>query len=268
MYPKIITLYGPFELNSYNTAIMIGIGLFLYLANKNPIRAQLMSRSDFFNLCAESAVAAIVGGRLLHVISSSSQYPDLYSVLSIWDGGLSILGALIAVVAYSTWATYKKGISFFAVGDLVALYLPLVHAAGRLGCFLVGCCYGAPTDLMWAVTYTDPRVMAPLKCALHPSQLYSSALYLLLFLGLWIYSKSSSAKSSHSSVRTAGTLTCLYIMGMSFERFIIDFFRGDRVIISTSPLSLYQWVAIALFVGASAVLIRIRHRSVGAHESF
>jgi phosphatidylglycerol---prolipoprotein diacylglyceryl transferase len=267
MYPKIVSLYGPFELNSYNAAIMMGIALFLYLANSHPTRKLLMSSTDFINLCTESALAALIGGRLLHVLSSLHQYPDLYSMLSIWDGGLSILGSLIAVVSYALWAVPRRGLSFLAIGDLVALYLPLVHAAGRVGCFLVGCCHGAPTDLSWAVIYTDPRVVAPLHCPLHPSQLYSAALFLLLFVGLWLYERASTVKASQLLVGRTGTMTCLYIMGLSCERFIIDFFRGDRVMLSGSPLSWYQWISLALFIGASGALIHIRHRSAGAHES-
>lgn len=261
MYPKIISLYGPFELNSYNTAIMIGIGLFLYFANRDRRRELLMSSTEFLNLCTESALAALLGARLLHIMTHYKDYPDFYSLLKIWDGGLSILGALFAVLAYGYWAQQRRGKSFLAIADLASPYLPLIHATGRIGCFLVGCCHGAVTHVAWAVTYTDPRVLAPLNCSLHPSQLYSSALYFLLFFALWVYNKSSIK-------RPLGTLTCLYIMGMSFERFCIDFFRGDRIMLSAnSPFSWYQWIAIAIFMGASVAFVRIRSTSVGAHES-
>jgi prolipoprotein diacylglyceryltransferase len=40
-------------------------------------------------------------------------------------------------------------------GDLVAPFLPLGQAIGRIGNFLAGDAYGLPTSLPWAVFQTD-----------------------------------------------------------------------------------------------------------------
>ena len=34
--------------------------------------------------------------------------------------------------------------------------IALGHVVGRLGCLLAGCCYGRPTTMPWAITFTDP----------------------------------------------------------------------------------------------------------------
>lgn len=259
MYPKLLTLYGPFELNSYNGSIMIGIAIFLYLADRHPSRAQYMSSSAFFNLCIESALAGLLGGRVLHILTSLSEYPTLTSMLRLWDGGLSILGAFIAVLCFSSWRLHQLHVPFAPVADIAALYAPLIHSIARVGCFLVGCCHGAPTESIFGFTYTHPQVLAPLNIPLHPSQLYSSALYLCLFIGLYLY-------STHYKTQ-AGTITLVYIMGMSLERFLVDFVRGDRIMIESIPhLSFYQLIAALIFMAALTSMI-VRQRVVHTYES-
>ncbi len=240
MCPKILSLYGPFELNSYNLAYIIGISLFIYLANKHPSRARYFTTAAFINLCIEAALAGIVGGRILHVISSLSDYPTFLSYLSIWDGGLSVLGGLIGVITYITWYCYRHKIPVLELTDIGALYAPLLHAIGRLGCFFVGCCYGASTQGSISITYTHPEVFAPLGIALHPAQLYSALAYLILFGILY-------ALKNRTTI--PGMLTMWYLIGMSIERFMVDFVRGDRIA-TGSPLSFYQWIALAICVGA------------------
>ena len=50
--------------------------------------------------------------------------------------------------------------------------IALGHVIGRLGCLFAGCCYGKPTSVSWAITFTDPfaatNVGTPLNVALHP----------------------------------------------------------------------------------------------------
>ncbi len=260
MYPKLLKIYGPLELNGFNTAIIVGIIVFMYLANRHPVRAQYISSTAFFNLCIESALAAIVAGRVLHVLSSLSDYPTFYSMISIWDGGGSILGNLFGVIAFSSWRLWQLGVPFAPLADVAALYAPLIQAIGRIGCFLVGCCHGVPTDSFLGITYTDPQVLAPLHVSLHPSQLYSSALLFGLFIALYFATKQYRFQ--------AGTVTLLYLMGMSLERFIVDFTRGDRIMLVSVPhLSFYQLIAAGMFLGALTILV-VRHRLVAAHESF
>ena len=54
---------------------------------------------------------------------------------------------------------------------------------GRFGCLLAGCCYGRPSDVPWAITFTDPvaaaNVGTPLGIPLHPTQLYDAGAELL-----------------------------------------------------------------------------------------
>jgi len=263
MYPKLLTLYGPFELNSYNTSIALGIGVFIFLANRRQLALHLMSSSSFINSCIESALAGILGGRILHILCSLDEYPTWYSMIQIWDGGLSILGGFLGITTFAFITIWLKKAPF-AILDVAALYAPLIHGIARIGCFLVGCCHGAPTHSPLSVIYTHPQVCAPLGIPLHPSQLYSSLLFFILFALLYWYAQNH----LHKGFPGSGKLLMLYIMGMSFERFIVDFTRGDRILISAVPhLSLYQLIAAVLFFGGAVGYGVLRRTSVRLHES-
>ncbi len=252
MYPKILSIYGPFEINGYNLAIILGISLFIYLVNKHPLRPRYFTTASLINLCIEAALAGIIGGRILHVVSSLPDYPTLLSFISIWDGGLSVLGGLIGVLSYILWYCHTHALPVLDLTDMAALYAPLLQGIGRIGCFLVGCCYGAPTQGVLSITYTNPQVYAPLGIALHPAQLYSAFLYFALFGILYLLKE-------RAQTMVPGMLTMWYLIGMSLERFMVDFVRGDRIT-TIGPLSFYQWIALAIFITAVSVIGLLHQR--------
>lgn len=256
MYPKLFTIYGPLELNSYNAAILLGITVFFITIFRDKNLEKCISKRDFFNISVEAGIAGILGARLLHVLSQWHEYTSLIEMISIWNGGLSVLGALLGILGYSVWALKKNHISIMAVYDVAALYVPLLQSIARIGCFLVGCCYGAPTSLPWGVSYHNPLVLAPLNCSLHPTQLYSSIFFLAIFFLLY--------NIRHLQTRP-GELCLFYIMAMSFERWFIDFFRGDRIMVHApypfSYFSFYQWVACGLFLSAFCIFLYIRSKN-------
>lgn len=266
MYPRSLPIYGPFALNGYNGAIILGIIVFLYAALRNPARKNIISSSDFMSLSAESGLAAIVGARLLHVLSDWQSYHTWTDMFAIWQGGLSILGGLIGALAYSFYYMYSRGLPILEVYSLAAMYAPLIHGIARIGCFLIGCCHGCPTTASWGITYTDPLAHAPLNIKLHPAQLYSSLFYFALFFLLRYYIAPRTKLFGSKNVKhpfSESTLVAVYLMGMSLERFVVDFFRGDRIMDAhgaLSFLSFHQWTALAIFLATLFTLLIMRLR--------
>jgi phosphatidylglycerol:prolipoprotein diacylglycerol transferase len=86
-------------------------------------------------------------------------------------GGLASMGGvagLVAGIVVSAWLLRARIVDLldaFAPAALLALGL------GRLGCFLAGCCHGAPTTLPWGVVMP---AAGPLPR--HPLQLYSAVI--------------------------------------------------------------------------------------------
>ena len=82
------------------------------------------------------------------------------------------------------WYIAKHRMPFWTTCDVFAPGIALGHVTGRLGCFAAGCCYGKPTDVPWAVIFTNPLAAAnvgtPLGIPLHPTQLYEAGAELLI----------------------------------------------------------------------------------------
>jgi prolipoprotein diacylglyceryltransferase len=186
---------------------------------------------------------------------------------------------------------YKRELPMLPVYSLGAIYAPLIHGIARIGCFLIGCCHGCPTNAAWGITYTDPLSHAPLNIPLHPTQLYSSLFYFALFfllryciaprtklygptdtstlpplthavatevamavqaecIACHAEAESEGGRGAHHTIFNEITLITAYLMGMSLERFINDFFRGDRITDAHGPLSVlsfHQWTALSIF---------------------
>ena len=115
MYPKLFTLYGPLEVNSFNAALLVGLLVFFLAALRHTGLEKLISKTYFFSLCIESALAGILGARLLHIISEWNRYQSVWEMLSIWNGGLSIFGTFIAVLLYTLWVLRRKQLPILAL---------------------------------------------------------------------------------------------------------------------------------------------------------
>lgn len=244
MYPKILHIYGPFELSSYGLALGVGLAVFVSCVIRHPLRASFISKENLLNLATEAALVGIVGSRLLHVLSDLDNYKSIWDILAIWNGGLSILGGLIGALFYVIFYLKRNKIDALNFLDLVAIYAPLMNSIARIGCFLCGCCYGTATDLFWGVVYTHEDVVAPLNVRMHPTQLYSSLLSLISFFIL--------SKLSRKNLRP-GSIVLLYLIFAAIERLVVDFFRGDRIMMQY--LSFHQWVSVAIILTASCGLI-------------
>lgn len=107
-----------------------------------------------------SLIAGVVGCRAMYVYHYWDQYKSRGSLLEIaWaivdvsKGGLEFYGGFILSVIGVTYYLWRWGHSLRWYLDIMAPSSALGLAFGRIGCFLNGCCFGAPTDLPWAVKF-------------------------------------------------------------------------------------------------------------------
>ncbi|MGZ6254791.1 MAG: prolipoprotein diacylglyceryl transferase [Candidatus Chromulinivorax sp.] len=250
MSPILFHIHGSFAIHSFGVMLTIGVMTTLYLLHHDKQLGKYISDKEFTNLFQICFIAALIGGRTWCLITNPEIASTWIEVLNIWAGGLSILGALIGTcIAATSYLAYKK-LSILHILDRLALYAPVAQSISRLGCFFAGCCYGQCTHVPWAVMYTDPDSLAPLHLYVHPTQIYSSLLLAIIFIVLYNFDHSSYKK-------IPGQLTALYIMLMSFERFVVDFFRADQEFFTNSFLSVQQLLALILFLTASIFMIII-----------
>ena len=85
-------------------------------------------------------------------------------------------GGFILALVFAFFYMRAQNLPVLATSDLFAPGLAIGHGIGRLGCFAAGCCWGKPTHLPWAVTFTNKNATTgvPLGIPLHPTQLYEA----------------------------------------------------------------------------------------------
>jgi phosphatidylglycerol---prolipoprotein diacylglyceryl transferase len=133
--------------------------------------------------------------------------------------------------------------------DVIAPYIPLGHAIGRIGCFFAGCCYGRPSASCGIVFPALGDGVPHL-----PTQLYESVLNFLLFGALiWFRPKR----------RFAGQLFWGYIALYAAGRFGLEFLRGDEIrgAVIVPWLHTSQVIALLAFGLALTMLYTLGRRS-------
>jgi phosphatidylglycerol:prolipoprotein diacylglycerol transferase len=115
----------------------------------------------FVNVALLALVSGVIGSRISHVLENLPYYTDskytawqnFLNMINIRSGGLTFYGGLIlATPVVLLYLLYRKVTPRLAM-DICAPCLTLGLAIGRLGCFLNGCCYGAPANVPWAVQF-------------------------------------------------------------------------------------------------------------------
>ena len=185
MYPVLIQL-GSFEIRSYGIIVALSFFLGLWLSTREARRKGLDPRlvQDF---ALYALLGGIVGARIYFILFSNPGYylKNPWEILAVWHGGIGIIGALLGGFLTAVWFCRRKKLSFWRFADTLAPGIPLGQTVGQLACLFNGDSYGRPTNLPWAITYTDPRSFAPLNVPLHPIEIYEMVSYFLAFLLVW-----------------------------------------------------------------------------------
>ncbi len=221
MLPHILHIYGPLWIQGYGVMIVLGFFTFLFLTYRDVHRAKIIDSDTFFNAIFAGLVGAMVGGRLLFMITEWQSFSNPWiEMFYVWDGGFVVLGAIIGVIAIVPIYLKLHKVLVLEFLDLISLYAPVMQSIARMGCLLAGCCYGCPAeDFLFSITFKNPVGLAPLNIALHPTQIYMSLLSLFIFIVLLVI---------RDLLKKPGQLFCLYLILESLARVGVDFWRGDR----------------------------------------
>lgn len=216
------------------------------------VRQCELATIDLTLLAAIGAIGAVVGAKLLYLMVTFREIDlqrltDWAYVSGLMRGGFVFYGGFLGMLPALWFCNAKLKIS---VADYVACCigcLPLGHAIGRVGCFLVGCCYGRPYNGIFAVTYTD-SLFAPNGVPLFPVQLLEAVLEFLIAIFLLTYGRKWKG------------LTGLYwyIFLYSLCRFLLEFLRADAARGMAAGLSTSQIISIALGAAAAWLLVKQR----------
>jgi phosphatidylglycerol:prolipoprotein diacylglycerol transferase len=217
-----------------------GFGLMMMLAfifSGWAIQLELRRRGLDEEFAADVVIGAVLGG----LVGAKLWYVALTGESPFSRGGFVWYGGFVGGVLGVVFNSWRRRVPIPFTAELVAPALTLGYAIGRVGCFLVGDDYGVPSSLPWAVKFpfglppttvanltqfhvTFPAGMNPSQLvAVHPTELYETALMLLATAWLW----------KHRDHRhAAGWLFGCYLLIAGAERFAIEFLRAkdDRVL--------------------------------------
>lgn len=203
-------------------------------------------------------VSAILGSRIMFIIITDPirLIKEPWSIFMVWEGGLVFFGGLIGAVIVGSLYAWRKKMSIPTYMDIFAPAIAIGHACGRIGCLMVGCCYGRPAGDSWfSVTFPDnPSTFAPSGIPLYPTQLIESCGEILIFLGLVLFRKHK---------KFDGQVFAFYLIAYSVLRFFNEMLRGDpdRGYIIRDMITSSQGISIALFCLGIGLLVWGYHKA-------
>jgi phosphatidylglycerol:prolipoprotein diacylglycerol transferase len=211
------------------------------------------------------AIAALIGGRLYHVIDQWALYQnDPIKIFLPPYSGLGVYGGIITgTIAAFAYARYKNA-PFLRWADIIAPGLFVMQAIARWGNYFNQELYGPPTTLPWGIpidcahrvaAYACPPGSAPsdtLGQLFHPLFLYESisgtlGALVLIWLGY------------HARKRLRpGDLLLTFFIWYGATRFVLETLRADNWTFFGVPTA--QIVSL-LFIVPALVILFWRHRS-------
>src|SRR6266508_1070796 len=247
MYP-VLWQIGNFELRSYGVIVAASYLLAVWLSMKEA-RGNGLEPQVVLDFAVFALIGGLIGARLYFVLFSQPAYflQNPWKILAIWRGGMGVIGSLIGGFVVAVWFCRARKLSFWQLGDTLAPGMAFGQSFGQLACLLNGDSYGKPTDLPWAIIYTDPRSMAPLNIPLHPIEIYEMVAYFSVFLIVWFI---------RSKTVVRGYVFSSYIAGYAVARFIVEFFRGNPAIFAWG-IPAAQVFSAAMILTAGFLFIRL-----------
>jgi phosphatidylglycerol---prolipoprotein diacylglyceryl transferase len=240
VYPELFKV-GPFTVYTYGVLLaasyLLGLRLAMWRAKKwglDPNRV--------LDLGIYIIIAALVGAKLLLLVVDFDQFKDPRELLNLARLGGVFYGGLLLAVIVAFWYIARHRMPFWTTCDVFAPGIALGHVTGRLGCLAAGCCYGKPTDVPWAIVFTNPlaatNVGTPLGIPLHPTQLYEAGAALVIVTVLLV--------TERRGRLFAGRTFWSYMFLYAVSRYVIEMYRGDPRGTVFGIFSTSQFISIVL----------------------
>lgn len=231
---------GHFSISLLGVTSTLGMIIGLLLIQKEGERKRL-DKDKLMDLGLYTVVFGILGARLGYIVFFDPVYymENPMAVFRITQGGLSIQGAILAGGLFAFWFMKKKKMAVWKTADAIVPGVILGQAIGRVGCDV----FGVPMSRNW------PWGVMVGGELLHPAQLYEVALNFILFLIIW---------RRRQTAQFDGELFFIYVIGFAFNRFIVEFFRSNPLVIGS--LSIAHVISLLIIVLGLLLLMFMRNK--------
>lgn len=295
--------YEAQNLPIYSYGVMLGLSLVvgwyltLTLAERDGLPKETMA-----NCYVVTAIAALLGARLLYVVTNPDEFKTWTDFFALRRGGLVAYGGFLGGYVGSWLFLQRNRIRLMPWADVAVPSLASGLLVTRVGCYLFGCDFGkrlpetAPAFLKklgtfphWAqgtldggdgspayVKHLEALRGTPLGAELlkrnaslpvHPTQLYESLVGLaLLALLLW--------QRKHQKFR--GQIFFLFAFAYGYLRFLLEILRDDAERGELGPLMSEHWLvsgsllvmSVAFVFGVSLGITSPTRRAIARVLSF
>lgn len=201
-------------------AVVSGILIPAWLA-----RSRGLAKEGVYAIALWAMPWGLVGARLFHVLDDLGYYAaNPWQMLAFWEGGFSLYGGLLGGAGAGVAYAWLKKLPVRAYADLSVPGLLAGQIVGRIGDIINGAAYGSPTSLPWALVYTHPNAAATTHLGIpgQPTPVYEI---------LWGLAVLALAWRAWGKLRQDGMLFLVYLAAYSLGRFVITFWRQDRVLL-------------------------------------
>ncbi|NLE30837.1 prolipoprotein diacylglyceryl transferase [Candidatus Dojkabacteria bacterium] len=203
-------------------------------------------------------LSVLIGARVLYIFHNIEEIKlGIINPIAIWDGGLAFYGGIIGLLIALLIISKYKRITFYILSDSILLFLPLIHAIGRIGNFFNYELYGLPTKLPWGIYIPEEnRYLKYIEYShFHPVYLYESILNILNFYLLYKLFKKK---------LKPGIITSIYLINYSIIRLLVNTLRIDKEFfwgIETSNL----FSILFLIIGIIILIMITKNKTQLAH---
>ncbi|MDI1451370.1 prolipoprotein diacylglyceryl transferase family protein [Polyangium sp. 6x1] len=136
---------GPLPIYSYGVmlglSLVVGWYLTLGLAERDGLPKELMA-----NNYVVTAVAAVVGSRVLYIVTNLNEFDSFAAMLDVRKGGLVAYGGFLGGFIGSLVFLRRHGIPLLPWADVAVPSLASGLMITRVGCYLFGCDFGQPLE--------------------------------------------------------------------------------------------------------------------------
>jgi phosphatidylglycerol:prolipoprotein diacylglycerol transferase len=252
VYPILFQI-GPLTVYSFGVLMALGFYVGATAAAREYVRRG-GDRERMWSFLVWVFIAGLAGSKVLSLANDPSAFlrDPIHQTLSgsgfVWYGGL--IGGFFAA-----WFLRRSYHMRFPLNlECTALGLAIGQAIGRIGCHVAGDGdWGVESTLPWAVAYEKAIVGwdYPPGVRVHPTPIYEAIGYTLVFFVMLGIRKRGYRE---------GTVFCVYLLGSSTVRFLVEFIRINPVV--AMGLTQAQWIAMGL-AGTGATWL-LMHRPVAA----
>lgn len=211
---------GPLPIRFYGLAYAIAFLVGSVVATRHLARKGVEPNVTG-NIIFWAIAFGLIGARLYFDLQSGWWFYLTHPqhIFAVWEGGMAFFGAIFAALTVLVVMARRHHINFWDLLDAGVLFAAVGQPIGRLGNVMNGEILGPPSNLPWAIRYTNPASMAPhVGVAYQPANLYE-AVGVLLILGLLLYLRRRGVPS--------GMLGLTYLTLYPVSQLILFYWRTD-----------------------------------------